>query len=153
MTLEEKVKHASDLDLLLKSLEEQKALLEENIKKVTAEREDVFTDLLEETKKANIKDQKLGDYFLTYFSKEDVTWLDDAGLLKKLQENQALQFIKVTTKTTTSIDKTALKKAFKLDENLKQQYKQFYGSKMIEYVTVTNEENHTKMLEHISSNK
>ena len=153
MTLEQKVINANDLDLLIETLEKQKEELEELIKVEKEKRDLIFSELLAEAKAANIKDEKLGKYFLTYFSKEDITWLDDAGLLKKLQENNATDFIKVTTKVTTSVDKNALKKAFKANESLKEEYKDYYGSKLIEYVTVTTEENHTKMLEHIEEGK
>ena len=149
MTLQEKVTKAKLLDNQIEALEQSKKKLEEEIKALTTERTEVYADLLVEAKKASIKDEKLGDYFLTYVSKEDITWLDDDGLLKKLQENKANDFIKVTTKVTTSVDKNALKKAFKLNESLKEEYKDYYGTKLIEYVTVTTEENHTKMLEHI----
>ena len=153
MTLNEKVIKAKTLDDEIESLENQKKELEEKIKSLNSERDEIYSDLLVEAKNAGIKDEKLNDLFLTYFSKEDVTWLDDAGLLKKLQENGANEFIKTVTKTTVSVDKNALKKAFKSNESLREEYKAFYGNKLIEYVTVTTEENHTKMLGHIEENK
>lgn len=153
MTLNEKVIKAKSLDDEIEALENQKKELEEKIKAMNLERDEVYSNLLIEAKNVGIKDKKLNDLFLTYFSKEDITWLDDAGLLKKLQENGATEFIKVVTKTTTSIDKNALKKAFKTNQSLKEEYKDFYGNKLIEYVTVTTEENHTKMLNHIEENK
>jgi len=153
MSLNEKVVKAKTLDDSIESLELQKKELEEKIKTLTEERDSVYLELLTEAKEKHIKDEKVNDLFLTYFSREDVTWLDDAGLLKKLQENKATDFIKVTTKVTTSIDKNALKKAFKTNESLKETYKDYYGTKLTEYVTVTTEENHAKMLEHIEENK
>ena len=153
MTLNEKVIKAKSLDDEIEALENQKKELEEKLKAINSERDEVYSDLLIEAKNARIKDEKLNDLFLTYFCKEDVTWLDDAGLLKKLQENGATEFIKVVTRTATSIDKNALKKAFKTNQSLKEEYKAFYGNKLTEYVTVTTEENHKKMLGHIEENK
>jgi hypothetical protein len=149
----EKVVRAKTLDNEIESLEQQKKELDDKLKVLTSTREAVYLDLLKDVKEQGIKDQQVNDLFVTYFSKEDVTWLDDSGLLKKLQENGAKDYIKVVTKTTTSIDKNALKKAFKTDESLKETYKDYYGTKLIEYVTVTTEENHKKMLEHIEGNK
>ena len=128
-------------------------MLEEVLALAQEQRAKIFARLLVLAKEKNLKDEKVNDLFVTYFSKEDVTWLDDAGLLKKLQENGANEYIKVVTKTTTSIDKNALKKAFKTNEALKESYKDFYGTKLTEYVTVTTEENHTKMLAHVEENK
>ena len=140
---------AKSTDDKISELEESINKMQEELKKAQEERTDIFARLLAAVKENNVKDEQVDDLFVTYFSKEDITWLDDAGLLKKLQENGANEFIKVVTKTTTSIDKNALKKAFKTDEALKESYKDFYGTKLTEYVTVTTEENHRKMLEHI----
>ncbi len=153
MSLEELVRFAKSTDDSLAAFEEQKKNLEEVITLAQEQRAKIFARLLMLAKENKIKDEKVNDLFITYFSKEEVTWLDDAGLLKKLQENKANNFIKVTTKVTTSIDKNALKKAFKTDESLKETYKDYYGTKLTEYVTVTTEENHKKMLEHIESNE
>lgn len=140
-----------NIDAQIEALNARKKVVEESLKKLNA-------SLLSSVKEAKGNDK---DYdvefdkglFLTYFAKEDITWLDDAGLLKKLQENKADKYIKVTVKTTTSIDKNALKKAFKTDEALREQYKDFYGTKLTEYITVTDKESHDKMLEHIEDNK
>lgn len=151
-SFEELVSIAKSADDTISKLEESIKNMQETLKTVEEKRVEIFAKLLEMSKKKKLKDEKVNDLFVTYFSKEDITWLDDAGLLKKLQENKANEFIKVTTKVTTSIDKNALKKAFKTDEALKESYKDFYGTKLTEYVTVTTEENHSKMLECIKSN-
>ena len=153
MELFEKVIKAKSLDDEIEALENQKKELEEKLKSLNESRDSVYLDLLSDVKEQGIRDQQINDLFVTYFSEEDVTWLDDAGLLKKLQENKANEFIKVVTKTTTSIDKNALKKAFKTNESLKETYKDYFGTKLTEYVTVTTKENHTKMLEHIEESK
>ena len=58
-----------------------------------------------------------------------------------------------STKTTTSLDKTVLKKDLKVDASLKEDLKDFVGDRVVEYVTVTTAENHQKMLEHIEESK
>jgi len=153
MTFEELVSIAKSTDDTISKLEESIKNMQETLKAVEEKRVEIFAKLLTMSKEMNIKDKKVNNLFVTYFSKEDITWLDDAGLLKKLQENGANEFIKVVTKTTTSVDKNALKKAFKTNEALKESYKDFYGTKLTEYVTVTTEENHSKMLEHIEESK
>ena len=66
---------------------------------------------------------------------------------------QSLEFIKTVTTTKESVDKKELKKAFNRDTALKESYKDFYGTKLTEYVTVTTEENHNKMFEHMEEHK
>ena len=153
MSFEELVRFAKSTDDSITAFEEQKKMLEETLSLAQEQRANIFARLLTLAKEKNIKDEKVNDLFVTYFSREDVTWLDDAGLLAKLQENGANEFIKTVTTTKTSVDKTALKKAFKTNESLKEAYKDYYGTKLTEYVTVTTEENHAKMLEHIVENK
>ena len=153
MSFEELVSIAKSTDDTISNLEESIKNMQDTLKAIEEKRVEIFAKLLSTVKEKNIKDEKINDLFVTYFSKEDITWLDDAGLLKKLQENGANEYIKVVTKTTTSVDKNALKKAFKTNEALKESYKDFYGTKLTEYVTVTTEENHAKMLEHIAEGK
>ena len=153
MTFEELVRFAKSTDDSIASMEDLIKNSQEALATMQEQRANIFARLLTLSKEKGLKDEKVNDLFVTYFSKEDITWLNDAGLLEALKKNGANQFIKTTTKTTTSVDKTALKKAFKTDESLKEEYKAFYGTKLTEYVTVTTEENHTKMLEHIEENK
>jgi len=154
LSFEEKVKAAKAVDSLIAEMEAQIESCKQTIAECTPDRDAIYASLLEDVKSKGVKDydEQVDDLFVTLFSKEDVAWLDDAGLLKKLQENGDYGFIKTTTKITTSVDKNALKKAFKSNESLKEAYKDFYGTKLTEYVTVTTEENHAKMLEHISEN-
>lgn len=91
--------------------------------------------------------------FANLFSKNEFSYNDEKALLTKLQEMKLDKYIKVTTKTTTSIDKNTLKKDLKVDASLKEDLKNFVGDRVVEYVTVTTAENHQKMLEHIEDNK
>lgn len=146
----EQVKRANEINDELESLEQQKKELEDKIATLTSERETIYTSLLDYCKESKIVEKQFGSLWLNLFSKSDVAWLDDEGLLAKLKESNLKDYIKVVTKE--SIDKNALKKAFKTNETLKESLKDFYGTKLTEYVTVTTIENHTKMLEHIKEN-
>lgn len=153
MTFEEKVLKAHELDSAVEEAELNVANATNSLKSAKDARDALYLELLTEAKVKGVKDQQVEDLFITYFSKEDITWLNDEALLKKLQENKDTQFIKTTVKTTVSVDKNALKKAFKADEAIKEEYKEYYGNKLIEYVIVTTSENHEKMLEHIKEGK
>lgn len=152
MTFEELVRFAKSTDDSIASLESQIKQIQEFLSLAQEQRAKIFSKLLSLAKEKNIKDEKVNDLFVTYFSKEDVTWLDDNGLLAALKKNGAKEFIKTVTTTKETVDKNALKKAFKTDETLKEAYKSFYGNKLTEYVTVTTEENHQKMLMHAAIN-
>lgn len=153
MTLQEKIIETYSLNKELDDLTKQKEELEQKIKDLETQKATNLADILIEMKSTKLEETEIDGIFATYFSKTDVAWLDDAGLLKKLQENNATKYIKTVTKTTTSIDKNALKKAFKEDASLKEQYKAFYGDKLIEYVVVNDAETHARMLEHIEEQK
>ena len=89
LSFEEKVRAAESIDRYIALLEKQIEDAKKQLEECTPDRDAIYTSLLEEVKAKNIKDEKVNDLFVTYFSKEDVAWLDDAGLLKKLQENGA----------------------------------------------------------------
>lgn len=153
MTLEEKIINTQELNKELDALTKQKEELEQKIKDAETMKANYLVEILGEMKELGTKEEQVDNIFATLFSRTEVAWLDDVGLLKKLQENNANEFIKVTTKVSTSIDKNALKKAFKTNESLKEQYKEFYGDKLIEYVVVNDAETHARMLEHIETGK
>ena len=153
MSLEELVRFAKSTDDSIKSFEQLKNNIEETLKLAQEQRAKIFARLLTIAKEKHIKDEKVNDLFVTYFSKEEITWLDDAGLLAALMKNGATEFIKTVTTTKESVDKKELKKAFNRDTALKESYKDFYGTKLTEYVTVTTEENHNKMFEHMEEHK
>lgn len=147
----EQVKRANEINQELDALEQQRFDIIEKISKLSEERATIYASLLDYCKTNGVVEEECNGAFLNYFSKEDVAWLDDDGLLAKLKEDGLKDYIKVTTKE--SIDKTKLKKDFKTNDSLKESYQAFYGTKLTEYVTVTTPENHTRMLEHIEENK
>ena len=151
MEVTEQVKRANEINQELEILEQQSSETLEKISKLTEERAIIYASLLDYCKTNGVVEEECANAFLNYFHKEDVAWLDDEGLLAKLKEDGLKDYIKVTTKE--SIDKTKLKKDFKINTSLKESYKAFYGTKLTEYVTVTTTENHAKMLAHIEENQ
>ena len=166
-TLNEQVKNFNKEETILlissqsKELEEKKKQLEELQAQISMLEEcinDNKTLLLEGMKEDNEVEFKLkcsdGNYlFANLFSKNEFSYGDEKALLAKLQEMNLDKYIKVTTKTTTSLDKNTLKKDLKVDVSLKEDLKDFVGDRVVEYVTITSAENHQKMLEHIEESK
>ena len=98
MSLEELVRFAKSTDDSIKSFEQLKNNIEETLKLAQEQRAKIFARLLTIAKEKHIKDEKVNDLFVTYFSKEEITWLDDAGLLAALMKNGATEFIKTVTR-------------------------------------------------------
>ena len=151
MELSEQIKRANEINDKLDAITKQKEELDAQEKILTTEKESIYSKLLTYCKDNSVNEQQIDGLFLNYFSKSEVTWLDDVGLLAKLKAEHLKEYIKVTIKE--SVDKTALKKALKTDVKLAETCKPFYGDKLTEYVTVTTTENHQKMLEHINESK
>lgn len=115
---------------------------------------DLFNDnLLKEMITNKQTEIKINNLVATYFSKNEFTYGDENALLNYLKDKGLNQYITVKTTTKESINKNNLKKDLKSNEELKQSLKDFVGDKLIEYVVVTTEENHEKMLEHIEQGK
>ena len=108
-------------------------------------------DLLVFMKESDSKEIDLTDIVATYFSKENVSYTSDKDVLDYLKQNNYNDLI--TIKTTESLNKNALKKALKTDENLSKALNDLTVTNITEWVVVTTKENHDKMLEHIESNK
>lgn len=72
-------------------------------------------------------------------------------MLNYLKDNNYKNLI--TVKTTESINKNALKKELKTNENLQKALDNLTIKSITDYVVVTSKENHEKMLEHIEQNK
>ena len=88
--------------------------------------------------------------YANVFSKSNIAYTSDNDVINKLRELGYDQFIK--TKTTESLDKTPLKKELKTNADLKKELDQYVIEATTTYVTVTTDENHKKMLEHIEVN-
>ena len=150
---EDLIKSIYDLSLDIESKTKELEKLKENIDFLTSEMEEYKDSLLKMMKDDGDIELHGDDIVAQYFKKNEFSYGDEKALLNKLQEMQLNQYIKVTTKTTTSIDKNALKKDLKTKEDLKESLKDFVGDRVTEYVVVTTEEKHQKMLEHIEAGK
>lgn len=131
-------------------------VLETELQKLNAE----LLEKMLQTKTVNadgvveVKDVTVEDLVATYFCKSEFSYGDETALLKHLKADKDLsKYVKVVTTVKESIDKTALKKDLKADANLKESLKDYVGDRTTEYVVVTTEENHKKMLEHVEENK
>lgn len=152
----EKENLINDIYSMSKEIEEktqQMAKLKEEIEALTTSVDANKDSLLALMKEDNDVELHGDDLVAHYFKKSEFSYGDEKALLSKLQEMNLSQYIKVTTKTTTSIDKNVLKKDLKIKEDLKESLKDFVGDRVTEYVVVTTEENHQKMLEHIEESK
>ncbi len=124
--------------------------LKANITEESAEVEKLSEELLSELKSSNTHVYELADKQLVAekFARENVGYTSESDVLNWLKTNLNGQFIK--TKVTESLDKNALKKALKKDENLAKHLEAMTVKNITEYVVVTDFENHQKMLEHIN---
>ena len=137
------------IDSKTKEMEEIKSVVDY----MTNEMEEMKSQLLKLMKEDSEVELHDDDLVAHCFQKSEFSYGDEKALLNKLQEMQLNAYIKVTTKTTTSIDKNALKKELKTNAKLKEDLKDFVGDKLTEYVVVTTEEKHQRMLEHIEESK
>ena len=135
--------------------EKQKQIeqLEKEIEELTATIEDDKLNLLNHMKEEKQEVFEEDDLVAQLFVKNEFSYGDEKALLNKLQEMKLNQYVKVTTKTTTSIDKNALKKDLKTNTSLKESLSDFVGDRVVEYVVVTTQEKHQRMLEHIEESK
>ena len=123
--------------------------MKENISKDKEQIENLSKELLLELNNINETQYEILDKKLVAqkFSKESVGYSDEAAVIAYLKEKYQANYIK--TKITESLDKNALKKALKKDENLAKYLEDMTVRNTTEYVVVTDFENYQKMLEHI----
>ena len=148
---EELIKEIFELKKQKEDLEQKQEEYKIQINNLNATIDLKEKDLLNAMKAADTKEIDLTDIVATYFSKENVSYTSDAAVLSYLKENNYNDLI--TTKTTESLNKNALKKALKTDLNLSKALEDLTVTNLTEWVVVTTKENHDKMLEHIEQNK
>ncbi|MCK9470178.1 MAG: hypothetical protein M0Q88_00300 [Bacilli bacterium] len=124
--------------------------MKENVSKDKEQIENLSKELLLELNNINETQYEILDKKLVAqkFSRESVGYSDEAAVIAYLKEKYQANYIK--TKITESLDKNALKKALKKDENLAKHLEDMTVKNTTEYVVVTDFENHQKMLEHIN---
>lgn len=148
---EELIKEIFDLKNQKKELEDKQNFYKEEISKVDTEiqlKEEALLNAMKDTKQTELV---VNDIYATYFSKENVGYTSEKDVLNYLKENNYTTLI--TTKTTESLNKNAIKKALKEDAILNEALKNLTTTTLTEWVVVTDKENHEKMLEHIEENR
>ena len=149
--MEELARKIFDLKTEKEKLENEVEVYKARISDLDTQIEITEKDLLNAMKVANNKELDLGNIVATYFSKENVSYTSDSEVLKYLKDNNYTTL--VTTKTTESLNKNALKKELKINETLSKALENLTVKTITEWVVVTTKENHQKMLEHIEEGK
>ena len=132
-------------------LESQIASAKTNMDKLDTEISSLSEELLAELKAGEVSEYINNGLFANVFAKENIGYTSDEAVLKYLKENNYSEYVK--TKVTESLDKRPLNKALKTDKKLAAALEAMTVKTTTEYVVVTNEENHQKMLEHIEEGK
>ena len=148
--MEELIKQIFYLEKSKKDLEEEQAKLKRDIDNLDIRIVEKKKDLLNAMKNAKELELSVEDIVATYFSKENVGYTNEKDVLNYLKENNYTTLI--SSKTTESLNKNALKKALKEDNKLSEALKDLTTTSITEWVVVTDKETHQKMLEHIEEN-
>lgn len=151
MTVEERIKRIHELQDSIKEKENTIAELKAGVAILDSELNTLNDELLHEMISNGNKEIKVDDLVASYFCKNEFSYSDEKALLQYLKDHSMNSYI--TTKLTESINKTALKKDLKTNQDLKESLNDFVGDRKVEYVVVTTEENHQRMLEHIENSK
>ena len=140
------------------ALRKKKEELEAQVEKLKAEIDAIEDQLqtqnsqilaiLKELKKDEVLEEGL---YANLFSKEAIGYTSDKDVIAWLKANGYSSFVK--SKVTESLDKNPLKKAIKADPKLAEALAGMTVRSTTEWVVVTDEENHAKMLEHIREGK
>ena len=148
--MEELIKQIFYLEKTKKDKEEEQTKLKEDISNLDIQIQEKKKLLLDAMKEAKSEEITTEDIVATYFSKENISYTNDKDVLNYLKENNYNDLI--TTKTTESLNKNALKKALKTDTSLNEALESMTIKSLTEWVVVTDSETHQKMLEHIEEN-
>lgn len=148
MNLTESINQSYELRQEIKKLEEQEAEIKSKKELLQSELDLVDSGLLEEIKKLGKEEVEADGLFLNHFKRVNIGYSDESEVLKYLKENGFSKLFK--TKVTESLDKNAIKKELKTNNSLQEALSKYIVEKLSEYVTVTDTENHKKMLEHIN---
>lgn len=132
-------------------LEEESKTIKDKINEITDKISNLSNKLLEELNTNNLSEFRKDNLVASKQSQESITYIDENKIVNTLKTNFEGNYIKVSIKE--NLDKNALKKAMKSDNSLNEALSDLIKKTRTEYVVVTTEENHEKMLEHINKNK
>lgn len=151
MVLTESMKSVWALKKKKEELEAQAAKIKEEISKIDAQIKadsDGILAILKESGKEEVLEEGL---YANLFVRENVGYVSEDAVVKWLLSNGYSNLVR--TSTAQAIDKTPLKKAMKTDEKLAKGIASLTVKTTSQYVVVTDEENHAKMIEHVKENK
>lgn len=151
MTLQENIKSSYALKKEKEALEAQLEALKERIDELDARINAYNSDILNTLKEEDADEAFFEGLYANLFSKSNIGYTSEKDVIDYLKTSGYVEFVKV--KTTESIDKTSLKKELKTNRALADALNSYIVKSVTEWVVVTDEENHTKMLEHIEENK
>ena len=150
MTLVESVSKAHALRTEKKNLEAQVAELTAKIAEIDEALKPIDSDILTALKEKNKDELEFeGGIFANLFKRESTGYTDEKAVIKWLKDNDFKQFVKVTE----AINKKDLNKELKTNADLKKKLESMTSTKVTEYITVTDAENHEKMIQHINEGK
>lgn len=150
LSFEDKVELVYQYLEILKAQEEIKKSCDKIIKETTPKVELLKKEILAEMESKGEKEIFVRDkLYATVGVNTSTGYADEEAVIKYLQDNHYDKFVKVTT----AINKKDLNAELKKNEALKKDIDSFITTNVTTYVTVTNEENHTKMLEYIEESK
>jgi len=127
------------------SLEEQKKKLDEQIKELQAQMDEIEANALEYIVEDGSDAISYGGMVATKFERDSVSYTSDAdviALIKSLHYDTLLR-------VKEELNKNALKKELKSNQQLNEAISQFVVAKKTPYVVITTEENTEKMKQHI----
>jgi len=149
MTLQEKVERIWALKKTQDELTEEKKSVEEKLKNATQECEVLLHEVLDEMKASGADESAFltddGPLYATMFKRTNVGYTDEGSVIEYLQKNGYDKFVKVTV----AINKRDLNAELKKNAELKEALDGFTENKVSEYVVVTSDETHGRMVEHI----
>ena len=149
--MEELIKKIFSLQESKEKLEEAQTKLKDDISVLDTEIQETKKELLNSMKAVNSSEVVTDDMlYATQFSKETIAYKDEQEVLAWLKNNNYSNL--VTVKTTEALNKKEINKLIKTDEALKTGLDNLTTTTKTEWVVVTNQENHEKMLEHIEDN-
>lgn len=148
MTLNENVSKAYSLREQKKALEAQIEELSVQVKNIEDQLKPIDAELLKSIKKEKKDELEFDGLFLNLFCKTSNGYTNESDVIKYLKSNNLNDCVSVKE----SIAKKELNKKLKADADLKNALSKYIIESKTEYITVTDKENHDKMLEHIKDN-
>ena len=143
----------NEKQLLIDKLNESLDELKTTIANTQAEVDSLKEEVLEGMQESNIYEYEdvEGKLFVNKFSRHNVGYTDEKAVIETLKSIGMSNLIRI--KTTEALDKTPLKKELKANAALSEALKPYVLDSTTNYVVVTTEASHAKMLEAMEGNR